>query len=128
MKKKYYFTSSVIITLFQVLILISYSFTETNGSIQGKVIDETTGKGLSGVSVIVEQNGIQKGSTTSDFDGKFDIKSLLPSKYDVKASYIGYNNNKPFIIKDVLVKAGEITFVEEKLTQLAGRFNSRPRR
>ncbi|UTW64599.1 carboxypeptidase-like regulatory domain-containing protein [bacterium SCSIO 12741] len=86
------------------------------GSIKGKVLDSETKEPLPFVNVVVEQNGrIVTGSTT-DFDGKYVVKSLSPGKYDLKVKFVGY---QPLMITGVVVNADKITFKDVDLSTTA---------
>jgi len=93
----------LILTLFLFLIL-SDSFSQT-GTIDGKLYDNSNGKSLAGVSVIVE--GAEKGTSTK-VDGFFNIK-LTPGRYTLKFSLINYGSKS---VSDVEVKSGEATHLE----------------
>ena len=95
------------------LVLVSIGYAQVGqGSVKGKVIDTESGDPLPFVNVVVEQKGnIITGSTT-DFDGKYVIKSISPGKYDIKVKFVGY---KPTLIQGVLVTAGKIQFVDIKM-------------
>lgn len=88
----------------------------SQGSLKGVIKDSETGEPLPFVNLIVEQNGTQKAGGTTDFDGKYYIKPITPGRYDVKVSYVGY---KPKLMKDVLVKADNITFLDVPLQSSA---------
>lgn len=78
-----------------------------SGEIKGKVLDKTTKEPLPFANVVVEMNGAQAGGAQTDFDGNFTIKPLTPGRYDLKASFVGYN---PISVTGVLVSADKITF------------------
>lgn len=97
--------------------LISISFAQVGaGSIKGKVIDTETGEPLPFVNVVIEQAGNVVTGGTTDFDGKYVIKSLAPGKYDIKVKFIGY---KPILIQGVVVNADKITFQDVKMASTA---------
>jgi len=60
----------------------------TQGSISGKLIDNSTGEGLIGASIQLE--GPQTTGTVADYDGSFSFSNLKPGDYRVEMSYIGY--------------------------------------
>jgi hypothetical protein len=90
-----------ILTLF-ILSFLSLSVFTQNGFIAGKIIDQTTGEELIGVSVLVK--GTTKGVAT-DIDGSFKLE-LTPGTYDIQVSFISYETK---IISGVTVKAKDIT-------------------
>ena len=69
------------------------------GKIFGKVTDEQTNEPLTGVNVVIKNNG--QGAST-DIEGEFYLIGVPPGKYDILISYIGY---APLTAKDVLVRA-----------------------
>jgi outer membrane receptor protein involved in Fe transport len=84
------------------------------GSLQGKVVDELKPKeGIPFANVIIVRDGVQKGGTTTDIDGKYKFGALAPGKYDLKVSYVGFN---PAVIKGVLVSADRSNFVDIKMS------------
>ena len=104
------------------LVLVSIGYAQVGqGSVKGKVIDTESGDPLPFVNVVVEQKGnIITGSTT-DFDGKYVIKSISPGKYDIKVKFVGY---KPTLIQGVLVTAGKIQFVDIKMGTTAAQMDA----
>ena len=58
-------------------------------SVSGKVTDIVTGEVLTGVKITIE--GMDS-KTYTDFDGNFTFKNLKPGQYQLKASYISYDN------------------------------------
>lgn len=73
-----------------------------NGTLSGKVLDETTGETLIGASVVI--SSLNK-STTVDLDGNYTLQ-VPAGTYEVKCIYISYNTQ---VLTDVVVKAGAIT-------------------
>ncbi len=84
--------------LFFVLVLFSSSILYAIGPdtqipnasefiIEGKVIDEKTGEGLSGVEI--KLLGSDK-LIYSDFDGNFSFENVIPGDYSISADYISY--------------------------------------
>jgi hypothetical protein len=56
-------------------------------AISGTVIDLVTGEALAGATVAVDNTDIK---TFTDFEGKFYFNSLTVGTYDLKVSYISY--------------------------------------
>ena len=76
--------------LLSFLFLFSLSlFAQENGTITGRVLDNTTKEVLPGVNIILV--GTDQGTST-DIKGEFKIANLLPGSYVVRASFIGYNS------------------------------------
>ncbi len=78
------------------LILTSFLFAQ-NGKITGIVKDKTTGEALIGANIILK--GTNYGAAT-DLEGRYVILNVLPGKYDVSASMVGFAK---VIQKDVMV-------------------------
>ena len=81
-----------------------------NSSIQGKIIDETSGEPLIGASVIIVGTGL---GAAADFDGNFLISNIKPGKYTIKASFISYRTDS---IRNINVEAGKPTVLNISLT------------
>ena len=84
------------------------------GSIQGKVLDALKPKeGIPFANVVIEKDGVQKGGTTTDIDGKYKFGALAPGKYDLKVSYVGYNTE---VVKGVVITADRSQFLDIKMS------------
>ncbi|MDZ7372890.1 MAG: TonB-dependent receptor [candidate division KSB1 bacterium] len=81
----------------------------TAGTIKGEVADARTGAPLPGANVMVV--GSHWGAS-SDLGGAFIIPRLIPGRYSLRASMMGY---APQEIPDVTVRAGETTYVRIEL-------------
>jgi hypothetical protein len=88
---------------------VSVAYSQGTGKIKGLVVDKATDEPLPFVGVLIEQNGVMKASSTTDFDGVFLVSSLTPGKYTVKVKFVGYND---VVINDVVVSNEKITFLE----------------
>jgi hypothetical protein len=84
------------------------------GGLKGKVVDAANGEPVPFANVVVEINGNQAGGATTDFDGNFFIKPLAPGKYDVKTSFVGYQQQ---MISGVLISADKTQFITVKISQ-----------
>lgn len=85
-------------------------------SIRGKVTDNKK-EPIVNASVSISQNGIGKGGTITDFDGRFAIDSLEPGYYDVTITYLGY---KIYTFSKLLVSPGTVTGMNAVLTEVPG--------
>lgn len=94
-------------------LLISAAIFAQSGTLQGKVIDATTGESIAFANVSIEANGQIVTGGMTDFDGKFVIKPIPAGTYDVKASYVGYH---PLQYKGVKIMAGKITFQDFRIS------------
>ena len=71
-------------------------------SIKGKVVDATNSEPLIGATIKIV--GTSNGAI-ADLDGIYQIDGLLPGTYDIKISYIGYDDK---IIKNVRILPNEL--------------------
>ena len=92
----------MLVILFCVTTHLSFGQQES-GTINGKIIDASTGDELVYASVVVK--GTTKGVTT-DIDGSFELE-VAPGTYTLLFSYIGYEETE----KQVTVKANETSIV-----------------
>ena len=88
----------IIIVLFS--LVGSVAIAQTTGRIIGKVVDGQTGEVLIGANVIVV--GTSLGAAT-DVSGEFLISQIPPGTYNLRATYIGYQD---VLLKGVRVIAG----------------------
>jgi hypothetical protein len=101
------------------ILFISPAFPQQiSGDISGKISDIDTHVPLPGATVVITGSDPVKGSV-SDVDGKFRIEKITPGRYDIKASYIGY---EPCLLREVLVGSGKETvlniFLKESVSRL----------
>ncbi|MEM1121501.1 MAG: TonB-dependent receptor, partial [Bacteroidota bacterium] len=82
------------------------------GTISGTILDEKYAEPLIGANVVIE--GTATGTST-DFDGKYQF-SVEAGTYNVVVSYIGYQDKT---ITDVVVKDGEVTYLDAAITDEA---------
>ena len=92
---------------FHVLCLGSAVAQERRGSISGRATDSNH-DALVGARVEVQPLGF---STTTDAQGQFTVPDLLPNKYTVAISYVGF---KPFT-REVTVTSGTVANVDAVL-------------
>lgn len=105
--------------LYQVLLIVSFCFSATVSlagndgrkvsSIQGKVVDGSTSEGLAGVTVEVEGTNIK---VYTDFDGNFTLPLLPEGSYNLRSTYVSYNEVK---LRNIQVKADSPSTIEMKL-------------
>jgi outer membrane receptor protein involved in Fe transport len=81
----------------------------TTGKIAGRVIDGATNEAIVGANVVVQ--GTYLGAATN-VDGFYTINNILPGKYSVIVSFMGYRR---FTTTDVIVKIDLTTRVDAKL-------------
>jgi len=83
------------------------------GALQGKVIDKKTKKPIPFANIILVHKGTQVGGTTSDFNGNYQIKPIPPGKYELKATFVGYQT---VVIPGIPIAADKIRFYNIKMT------------
>ena len=81
---------------------------QQTGRITGVVRDASTGEHLPFVNILQGENG----GTATTIDGDFEIPDLLPGKYTLTASYVGYQQE---VLKNIEVSAGRRTTVAFEL-------------
>jgi hypothetical protein len=96
--------------LVSVLFTVSFAVAQSGGTIKGKMLDKDNGEPLPFANVVLMKGGSQVAGTMTDFDGKFTFNALTPGKYNVEATYVGY---QPIKVADVVVSGGKITFVPD---------------
>jgi len=82
------------------------------GTLTGKITDAKTGEPLIGANVIVLLEGIQKGGGSTDIYGNYTIKPIPPGTYNIRATYIGYND---IIIQGYFIPSGKISTQDIKM-------------
>lgn len=99
------------ITYFLLLLVLSAAMLAgTKGRIKGKVIDKQTGEPLIGANVLVV--GTSNGSGT-DANGEYTILNVEAGTYDLRISYIGYQET---IKRGVRVNGDLTTYEDFELT------------
>ena len=102
---------NLLMTLAIVLATCTLALAQT-GRLKGKVTDET-GEPVSFANIVLEKGGTMVGGATSDFDGNYDINPIPPGTYDLKATFVGYNN---YVLNGIIIPANKITDWNIKMT------------
>ena len=102
---------NLLMTLAIVLATCTLAFAQ-QGRLKGKVTDET-GQPVSFANIVLEKGGTMVGGATSDFDGNYDINPIPPGTYDLKATFVGYNN---YVLNGIIIPANKITDWNIKMT------------
>lgn len=87
-----------------------------SGAIKVKLIDNSNGESIPFANVIVETGGSQAGAGTTNIDGEVTIKPLNPGKYNVKATYVGYQVVQ---ITGITVSNDKTSYVDIKMSNTA---------
>lgn len=98
MKKKLFYAILGLVT--------SFSLYAQNGTIRGKIVDDSNGETLIGVNVVIAGTTI---GTSTDLDGAFSLTAPVGT-HKVNCSYISYSM---LTVNDVVVKTGEVTNLGE---------------
>ena len=82
------------ILLLLVGVLLPLSAAMAQGSVRGKIVDETTGEPVEFVNIVVTPKGSTHlaGGTITDEHGAFHIEDIEYGSYVLTVSYIGYQN------------------------------------
>jgi len=98
MKNKLILTSVLLLLIN--LGLFGQNFTQT---IKGRIIDSESKITLPGANIVLMGTNPLIG-TVSDMDGNFTLRNVSIGRYDIRVSFIGYNDK---IINEVLVSSGK---------------------
>ena len=95
----------------KIYLIIAFALTTTfafaqTGSLKGVITDAMTGEPVPFANIVAEKDGNQVGGTTTDFDGNYTIKPLVPGNYTVKATFVGYGAVE---ITGIVVSSNKIT-------------------
>jgi len=95
-----------------------------SSALQGVVLEATDDEPLPFVNIIISRDGKIITGGASDFDGHFNIKPIKPGYYDIKASFIGYEEvlyksvyfaDNKIITKDFKLKESSNTLGEVEI-------------
>lgn len=109
-------TTLFIIGLFNAQNIKAQNNTQT---IKGTILDKQSQSPLPGVSVVVINSSPLKGTLT-DLDGKFKLADVIPSRYDLKISFLGY---KEIVLSNIEVSAGKEVILDIGLEENATTVN-----
>ena len=96
---RYYFT------LLFTFVFFTFSYAQTTGSLQGKVIDMSNDEGLPFANVVLEKQGTQISGTQTDFDGNYNFSNIEAGTYDLLVSYVGFPTIKT---EGVVISVGKV--------------------
>ncbi|MEL7120315.1 MAG: TonB-dependent receptor [Bacteroidota bacterium] len=102
--------------LFFLAVFCWASMTAQNGIIKGKVVNAINNEPIGFATVLIE--GTDKGTTT-DIDGYYQIENIVPELYNIKVSFIGFNDKTIFEIQVTNSKPAIVDVaLEESIEQL----------
>lgn len=99
---------NLLITLGIVLSTFTLTYAQ-QGRLQGKVYEKDNREPVAFANIILENGGTVVGGATSDFDGNYVINPIPPGKYDLKATFVGFN---PVVVKGITITGNQITFYD----------------
>src|SRR4029434_4538217 len=76
------------------LSFVIVSAQQNRGNLRGLVVDEFGGALVGATVTLIDQNGVQK-NTTSSSDGVYTFAGLVPGKYYIQASAQGFATSDP---------------------------------
>lgn len=100
-------------TLSIVVATSGWMMAQNESAIKVKLTDKNSHETIPFANVIVEMGGIQAGIGTTNIDGEAMIKPLNPGKYDVKATYVGYQT---VAISNITVSVGKTVYLNMEMT------------
>jgi hypothetical protein len=86
---------------------------QNESAIKVKLSDKATKETIPFANVVVEMGGIQVGVATTNIDGEATIKPLNPGKYNVKATYVGYQTME---IANINLSVGNTVHLKFEMT------------
>lgn len=93
-------------------LITATGFSLDRGSISGRIVDRSTGHGLSDVNVTIVNTHL---GTASLENGEYRIGNVPPGSYTIRFSAIGYKK----VTRDaIIVKAGDMTYLNIQLEQI----------
>jgi len=96
-----------------VLLFVSFYAIAQNGKLSGRVSDADTKEALIGVGVVISSGGQVKNRTSTDLKGEYESGPLTPGSYEVKFTYIGYQE---FKVKELLIVFEKTTRYDVKMS------------
>ena len=87
---------------------------EGQGQLSGTVVDRATGKPISTVTVVLENNGTEIASDRTGTDGRYEMTSIPAGTYELKATLGGYTSTT---MKGIAVDAGKFAFMDIYMNQ-----------
>ncbi|MCB0639985.1 MAG: TonB-dependent receptor [Phaeodactylibacter sp.] len=84
------------------------------GTIQGIITDALSNDPIPFANVLVLGTDF---GTTTDLDGRYTISGLEPGFYDIRASFVGYNEQTAFEIQVTNARPAEVNFKLEEFSE-----------
>lgn len=86
---------------------------QNESAIKVTLTDKASKETIPFANVVVEMGGIQVGLGTTNIDGEVMIKPLNPGKYNVKATYIGYQTVQ---MENISISVGKTVYLKMEMT------------
>lgn len=74
--------------------MVIQKFNPVPNTLKGLVMDQSTGEPVPFANVALKKGGAMVLGTTTDFDGKFNLKPVPNGTYDVEVSFVGYTTQR----------------------------------
>jgi TonB-dependent receptor len=105
-------------TLLQwIFLLVSPILLSQTGGLKGTVLDESNGKPVPGINVVVKNT---KYALSTDMDGNYIFRTIPAGTYEVEFSSMGYASK---LISEVIIKEKEITDLSPSLGEQKNMLN-----
>lgn len=85
-----------------------------NGNLTGKITDESNSQTLAGATISLIE---LKKTATSEADGSYRFSNLVPGKYTLQISFVGFNTKK---ISEIEIVRGDVTTFNVTLVPMKG--------
>lgn len=115
----YQFSRKQIFILLLALIPLWGNAQQNGQVIEGRIVDAVSQTPLPGATVVVQDSYPTLGTMT-DTDGNFKLLNIKPGRYNLKVSFIGYEN---FLFREVLVGSGKEVVLNAGLKELISEIN-----
>lgn len=106
-----------VVVQFIFLLVSPLLFSQGIGGLKGTVLDESNGKPIPGINVLVKNT---KFALSTDMDGNYIFRSIPAGTYEVEFSSMGYASK---LVSEVVIKEKEITELSPSLGEQKNMLN-----
>jgi hypothetical protein len=103
----------VAILSFAIGLFSNFSYAQTTGSIQGKIVNKQNNEPIPFANIVVWGTNI---GSTSDFDGNFLFAGLAPGFIELRVSAVGF---KPYVASSIMVTNARASFLQIEMEETA---------
>ncbi len=103
----------ILSTLSIIVVSTGLMLSQNEAAIKVKLTDKANKETIPFANIVVEMGGIQAGVGTTNIDGEVTIKPLNPGKYNVKATYVGY---QAVDINNISVSVGKTVYLNVEMS------------